>query len=78
MATINVQDIQQHAEVVGSDHQHVGTVDHLDGQDKIKFAKNDQSANGQHHYIPTQWVQQIQGNQVVLNKTADQVFQQWQ
>ena len=78
MATISVQDIQQHAEVVGSDHQHVGTVDHLDGQDKIKLAKNDQSANGQHHYIPTQWVQQIQGNQVVLNKTADQVFQQWQ
>jgi len=78
MATINVQDIQQHAEVVGSDHQHVGTVDHVDGQDKIKLAKNDQSANGQHHYIPTQWVQQIQGNQVVLNKTADQVFQQWQ
>lgn len=78
MATINVQDIQQHAEVVGSDHQHVGTVDHLDGQDKIKLAKNDQSANGQHHYIPNQWVQQIQGNQVVLNKTADQVFQQWQ
>ena len=78
MATINVQDIQQHAEVVGSDHQHVGTVDHLDGQYKIKLAKNDQSANGQHHYIPTQWVQQIQGNQVVLNKTADQVFQQWQ
>ena len=78
MATINVQDIQQHAEVVGSDHQHVGTVDHLDGQDKIKLAKNDQSANGQHHYIPTQWVQQIQGNHVVLNKTADQVFQQWQ
>ncbi|MFW2123954.1 DUF2171 domain-containing protein [Acinetobacter ursingii] len=78
MATINVQDIQQHAEVVSSDHQHVGTVDHLDGQDKIKLAKNDQSANGQHHYIPTQWVQQIQGNQVVLNKTAEQVFQQWQ
>ena len=78
MATINVQDIQQHAEVVGSDHQHVGTVDHLDGQDKIKLAKNDQSANGQHHYIPTQRVQQIQGNQVVLNNTADQVFQQWQ
>ncbi|MPW43862.1 DUF2171 domain-containing protein [Acinetobacter guerrae] len=78
MATINVQDIQHHAEVVGSDHQHVGTVDHLDGQDKIKLAKNDQSANGQHHYIPTQWVQQIQGNQVILNKTADQVFQQWQ
>ena len=78
MATINEQDIQQHAEVVGSDHQHVGTVDHLDGQDKIKLAKNDQSANGQHHYIPTQWVQQSQGNQVVLNKTADQVFQQWQ
>lgn len=29
MATINVQDIQQHAEVVGSDHQHVGTVDNM-------------------------------------------------
>lgn len=78
MANINLQDIQHHAEVVGSDRQHVGTVDHLDGQDKIKLAKNDQAAQGQHHYIATQWVQQIQGNQVVLNKTAEQVFQQWQ
>lgn len=78
MSNINVQEIQQHAEVLGSDHQHVGTVDHLDGQDKIKLAKNDQSSDGQHHYIPTQWVQQIEGNQVVLNKTAEQVFQQWQ
>lgn len=57
MATLDPRSIQPHAEVLGSDHQHVGKVDHLEGQDKIKLAKNDQSAQGEHHYIPTSWGQ---------------------
>jgi hypothetical protein len=28
-------------EVLGSDGQHVGTVDHMQGTDKIKLTKND-------------------------------------
>ena len=36
--------IKEHMEVLGSDGQHVGTVDHLEGQNKIKLTKNDPSA----------------------------------
>jgi hypothetical protein len=32
------QDIKEHMEVLGSDGQHVGTVDHLEGSDKINRA----------------------------------------
>ena len=27
--------------------------------DRIKLAKNDPQAGGQHHYIPTDWVERV-------------------
>lgn len=42
--------IQEHMPVVGSDGQHIGTVDHVQGQ-SIKLTKSD-SADGHHHYLP--------------------------
>jgi hypothetical protein len=45
-------DIREHMEVLGSDGQHVGTVDHLEGADKIKLTKHD-AGDGKHHYIGT-------------------------
>ena len=38
--------IKQHMEVLGSDGAHVGTVDHLEGGDVIKLAKDDPDAGG--------------------------------
>jgi len=75
---INPQDIREHTEVVGSDGSHVGTVDHLEGGDRIKLTKKDPEAQGEHHYIPVSWVESVDGGQVRLNKSADEARQQWQ
>lgn len=74
---MNVSDIREHMKVVGSDRQPVGTVDHVDGQ-RIKLAKNDPQAQGQHHYIPADWVDRIEGNEVKLRKSASDACSSWQ
>jgi len=56
---MDISNIQAHMEVVGSDGKHVGTVDHLDGGNKIKLAKNDVAAGGQHHWIATYEVDRV-------------------
>ena len=63
--------IQEHMEVVGSDGQHVGTVDHLDG-DRIKLTKKDDpDGSGQHHhYLAIGLVAAVEGNRVKLNVDA--------
>jgi uncharacterized protein (TIGR02271 family) len=50
--------IAEHMEVIASDGVKIGTVDHLDGPDKIKLAKST-SSDGQHHYIPLAWVDHV-------------------
>ena len=58
-------------EVVGSDGQHVGTVDKVEG-DRIKLTKNDPQAGGQHRYIPLDTVESVEQNTVQLNLTAEE------
>jgi hypothetical protein len=58
-AMIDTNDIREHMEVVGSDGEHVGTVDHCEGSNVIKLTKNDPAAGGEHHYIPFAWVDRI-------------------
>jgi hypothetical protein len=60
--------IKGHMEVIGSDGVHVGTVDHVDG-DRIKLTKAG-SEDGEHHYVPTSYVQDIRGYAVTLTKPA--------
>lgn len=57
--------------VVDRDGQHVGTVDSIDG-DRIKLTRND-SPDGHHHYVLAAAVETVEGEQVRLNCTADQV-----
>ncbi|HEX3859098.1 MAG TPA: DUF2171 domain-containing protein [Pseudolabrys sp.] len=71
------QDIKEHMEVIGSDGQHVGTVDHLEGSDKIKLTKSDPKAGGKHHLIPVSWVDHVDAH-VHLSKPAKDVQAQWQ
>lgn len=75
---VDATQIKEHAEVVGSDGEHVGTVDHLEGADRIKLTKRDQDAQGQHHYIPLSWVKSVEGTQVRLVKTRDEAEREWQ
>ena len=68
--------VREHMEVVGSDKVHVGTVDKYEGKD-IKLTKSDPAANGQHHTIPSSWVGTLNGNTVMLNKTAKEAMAEW-
>ena len=62
-------------EVVGSDGQHVGVVDHMqDGQ--IKLKKMDPASGGQHHMIPTDWIKSID-SQVMLKVAATEAKSRW-
>jgi hypothetical protein len=68
--------IKEHMEVVGSDGKHVGTVDHLEGDDMIKLAQAD-SPDGEHHYLSVDFVDHID-EQVHLNLTAEEAVEEWE
>ncbi len=68
---VDASQIREHLEVVGSDGQHVGTVDKL----VIKLTKSDPSAKGQHHIIPLDAVQSVDGGKVTLSMPAAQALQ---
>ncbi len=69
--------IKEHMEVLGSDGKHIGTVDHLEGTDKIKLAKGDPQSGGQHHLIPVSLVARVDSD-VHLSKPAREVMLSWQ
>jgi hypothetical protein len=72
----NAQAIKEHMEVVGSDGTHVGTVDHLEGSDRMKLTKSDPSAGGEHHFIPLAWVDKVD-SKVHLNKDTREAMASW-
>ena len=59
--------IREHMEILGADGRHVGTVDHVEGND-IKLTKSD-SPDGKHHYIPLEWVERVDDH-VHLNRAG--------
>ncbi len=76
---VDTTQIQEHAEVIGADGVHVGTVDHVDG-DRIKLTKNDsaQTEDGQgakHHYISLGLVAEIEDGKVRLSANGDVAVQ---
>ena len=69
---IDASQIQDHMEVVGSDGQHVGTVDHL----CIKLTRSDPAAQGRHHLLKLDIVASVEGGKVKLNVPAAEASQQ--
>ncbi|MET0747509.1 MAG: DUF2171 domain-containing protein [Rhizobium sp.] len=70
---INVDLIKEHAEVIGADGVHVGTVDHVEGK-RIKLTKKDSgegSHKGHHHFIDLSLVAEVEGERVRLSANAD-------
>ncbi len=65
----DLSQIKEHAEVIGADGVHVGTVDHVQG-DRIKLTKND-SSDQKHHYISTGLIAEIEDGTVRLSANAD-------
>ena len=76
----DLSNIQEHAEVIGADGVHVGTVDRVEG-DRIKLTKKDSGADvegaeggshaGHHHYIDGGLVAEVEGDTVRLSANAD-------
>jgi hypothetical protein len=65
--------INEHAEVIGADGVHVGTVDGVEG-DRIKLTKKDSGEGhheGHHHFIPLALVASVEGGTVRLSANAD-------
>jgi hypothetical protein len=67
--------IKEHMEVLGSDGQHVGTVDKIEGQ-RIKLTKSDPAAPGDHRYIHFDSIASVE-DAVHLNRTAAQAKDEW-
>lgn len=74
---IDAKQIREQMEVLGADGAHVGTVDHLEGSDRIKLAKDDAMSGGKHHMIPVTWVDHVDRH-VHLNKSSQDAMKQWQ
>ena len=70
-----LQRVTEHQEVIGSDGEHIGTVDHVRG-DRILLTKSDAAARGHHHSIPSSWITSVE-DKVTVSKTADQAKQHW-
>lgn len=68
--------IKEHMEVVGSDGEHVGIVDHLDG-DNIKLTHHDSQADGKHHFLPISAIASV-GEFVTLSMSASEAKAKWQ
>ncbi len=62
----------EHLQVKDRNGEHVGTVDHLDG-DRVKLTKSD-SSDGEHHYVPLSQVESMDSVAVHLNVTRDEAL----
>jgi hypothetical protein len=67
--------VTEHMEVLGSDGEHVGTVDKVRG-DRILLTKSDGDAGGHHHSIPSRWIASVD-DKVTLRKTAAEAQAHW-
>jgi hypothetical protein len=66
------QNIKEHMEVLGSDGGFVGTVDGVK-ESEIKLTKG---SGQEHHFIPLDWVSNVDGK-VHLSKAAGDAKAQW-
>lgn len=70
---IDANRIKPHMPVVCSKGGEFAKVDHMDGMDTIKLAKDER---GQHHFIPLAWVTTVD-DKVHIDRPGDQAMQQW-
>jgi len=69
--------INPHMDVISSDRKHVGKVDRLEGNDKIKLTKQSSPDGQHHHFIPLLWVDHVDQH-VHLNQSGADVTAHWQ
>ena len=73
---IATEKIRDHMDVICSCGARLGTVDHVEG-DAIKLTRNDPEAGGRHHWIPLEWVENVD-HQVHLNRNSMDAERDWE
>jgi hypothetical protein len=68
--------IREHMEVIGSDDQHVGTIDRTAG-DRIILTKSDPESGGVHHSLSCSDIDRVEGDRVILGLKAEEAKQRW-
>ena len=74
---MDLGNIRPGMDVVGSDGEHLGTVDHVD-HNRIKLRRNDPASGGEHHWLAQDMVASADGNTVRLSMPAGQARRSWQ
>ena len=67
--------IRQGMAIIGSDGEHLGTVEAVEG-DRIRLAESDAAAGGEHHYVAADLVTEV-GDEVQLSQAAAKIKDQW-
>jgi hypothetical protein len=70
---ISASQIKPRTPIVCSNDAQLGVVDHVEGNDTIKLSKD---ANGQHHYIPMNWVTSVD-DQVHIDRSGGEAMREW-
>ena len=70
---IEASQIKAHMPVVCSKNGQFAVVDHMEGKDTVKLAKDDK---GHHHYIPLSWVKKVD-DKVHIDRPGDQAMRDW-
>ena len=68
--------IREHMDVVGSDDEHVGTIDRTAG-DRIILTKSDPESGGAHHSLSCADIDRVEGDKVILECSAAEAKQRW-
>ena len=68
-----ISQIKEHMPVVCSNNGQFAVVDHVEGADCIKLAKDDK---GVHHFIPLAWVTKVD-DKVHVDRPGDQAMREW-
>lgn len=74
---INPSDIREHAEILGADGTHVGTVDRIEGG-RIKLTRNENDPGHQdhHHFIDLDKVAGVEEGRVKLSVSAQDAIEE--
>jgi hypothetical protein len=70
---IDISKISPKMPVVCSENGQFAVVDHMEGRDTIKLARD---KAGQHHYIPLEWVVSVD-DKVHIDRPGKQAMQEW-
>jgi hypothetical protein len=68
--------IRENMDVIGSDNEHVGTVDRVAG-DRLILTRSDPEAGGVHHSLSCSDIDRIEDNRVILDLSADKARNRW-